>query len=130
ALSAADVLSHYNGGAVGASAPIAKFTSACSAESCAFDASTSTDAGGTIATYSWNFGDGSPVVTGASATISHVYPTAATYSVTLTIKDDTASTNVTSHNVSTNVGTGNPVAAFTSSSARPTCSFEAAPSAT
>src|SRR5450755_921079 len=68
ALSATDVLAHYNGGAVGASAPIAKFTSTCTAESCAFDASSSTDVGGTITGYSWNFGDGSAFVTGTATT--------------------------------------------------------------
>ena len=124
ALSAADVLSHYNGGAVGASAPIAKFTSTCTAESCAFDASTSTDVGGTITGYSWNFGDGSPVVTG-TATPTHVYPTAANYPVTLTITDNTASTNVVSHTVSPNFGAGNPVAAFTSSCTGLSCTFDA-----
>ena len=48
ALAASTVLSHYNGGAVGASAPIGRFTSSCTAESCAFDGTTSTDTGGTI----------------------------------------------------------------------------------
>ena len=127
ALSATDVLAHYNGGAVGASAPIAKFTSNCSAESCAFDASTSTDVGGTITGYSWNFGDGSPVVTG-TATPTHVYPTANTYSVTLTITDNTASTDLVTHNVSTNFGTGNPVAAFSSTCTGLSCSFDASSS--
>jgi PKD repeat protein len=125
ALSASTVLAHYNGGAVGASAPIAKFTSTCTAESCAFDASTSTDTGGTIATYSWNFGDGSPVVTGASPTTTHVYPAAKTYSVTLTIVDNTTSTNAVSHTVSPNLGTGNPVAAFTSNCTGLSCAFDA-----
>ncbi len=127
ALSATDVLAHYNGGAVGASAPIAKFTSNCSAESCAFDASTSTDVGGTITGYSWNFGDGSPVVTG-TATPTHVYPTANTYSVTLTITDNTASTDLVTHNVSTNFGTGNPAAAFSSTCTGLSCSFDASSS--
>ena len=125
ALSAATVLSHYNGGAVGASSPIAKFTSTCSAESCAFNASTSTDTGGTITAYSWNFGDGSAVVTGASPTTTHVYPTATTYSATLTISDNTTSTDVVSHNVSPNFGTGNPVAAFTTNCTALSCSFDA-----
>ncbi len=122
ALAPATVLSHYNGGAVGASAPIGRFTSTCTAESCAFDASTSTDTGGTISTYSWNFGDGSPAVTGATPT--HVYPTAATYTVTLTITDNTNSTNVVSHKVSPNFGTGSPVAAFTANCTGLSCVFD------
>ena len=126
ALPAATVLSHYNGGAVGASAPIAKFTSTCSAESCTFDASTSSDTGGTLTGYSWNFGDGSPAVTGANPT--HVFPTAATYSVTLTVKDNTGSTDGVSHNISANFGTGNPVAAFTSHCTALSCAFDASTS--
>ena len=86
----------------------------------------STDTGGTIATYSWNFGDGSAVVTGTSATVNHVYPTAANYTATLTITDNTTSTNGVSHTVSPNFGTGNPVAAFTSTCAGMSCSFNAA----
>ena len=124
ALVPATVLSHYNGGAVGASAPIGRFTSTCTAESCAFNASTSTDTGGTIATYSWNFGDGSAVVTGAGATATHVYPTAATYNVTLTVTDNTNSTDVVSHSVSPNFGTGNPIAAFTSNCTGLSCAFD------
>jgi len=126
ALSAATVLSHYNGGAVGASAPIAKFTSTCGAESCTFDGTPSTDTGGTISTYSWNFGDGSPTVTGTNPT--HVYPTAATYSVTLTVTDNTGSTDGVSHNIAANFGTGNPVAAFTSHCTALSCAFDASTS--
>ena len=124
ALPAAAVAAHYNGGAIGASAPIGRFTSTCTAESCAFDASTSSDTGGTIATYSWNFGDGSAVVTGASATRTHVYPTAATYNVTLTVTDNTASTDVVNHSVSPNFGTGNPVALFTANCTGLSCAFD------
>jgi PKD repeat protein len=123
ALAATDVLAHYNGGAVGASAPIAKFTSTCSAESCSFDASTSADTGGNITGYSWNFGDGSPAVTGATPT--HVFPTAATYSVTLTVTDNTGSTDGVSHNIAANFGTGNPVAKFTSHCTGLSCAFDA-----
>ena len=124
ALAATTVLSHYNGGAVGASAPIGLFTSTCTAESCAFNASASTDTGGTIATYSWNFGDGSAVVTGASPTATHVYPTAATYNVTLTVTDNTNSTDVVTHSVSPNFGTGSPVAAFTANCTGLSCAFD------
>ncbi len=125
ALSAATVLSHYAGGPTGASAPVAKFTSTCTAESCAFDASTSTDTGGTITSYSWNFGDGSAVVTGASATVNHVYPTAKSYPVTLTITDNTTAADAVTHNVSPNFGTGNPVAALAANCAGLSCTFDA-----
>ena len=49
-------------------------------------------AGGTLVTYSWNFGDGSPVrVTGDPAT-SKAYSTAGTYQVTLTVTDNAGRT--------------------------------------
>lgn len=50
-----------------------------------FDASASTD-DGTIAKYSWEFGDGSPIVAGK--TISHTYTAAGTYTVVLWVTDD------------------------------------------
>src|SRR6266516_588087 len=42
--------------------PVASFTSSCSGMTCSFS-STSTDPDGTIATYSWSFGDEAPMVT-------------------------------------------------------------------
>jgi PKD repeat protein len=54
-------------------------------ESIAFDGSASTDPDGTIATYAWNFGDGS---TGTGATPSHTYATAGTFTVSLTVTDN------------------------------------------
>ncbi|HEY5049375.1 MAG TPA: LamG-like jellyroll fold domain-containing protein, partial [Acidothermaceae bacterium] len=81
ALSASTVLSHFNGGAAGS--PVAAFSSNCTALSCAFDASGSTDTSGTITSYSWDFGDGSAPVTGENPT--HVYATAQTYNGTLTV---------------------------------------------
>ena len=49
-------------------------------------------AGGTLVTYSWNFGDGTPVrVTGDAAT-SKAYATAGTYQVTLTVTDNSGKT--------------------------------------
>ncbi len=49
------------------------------------DASSSTDADGTIVNYVWDFGDGT---TGSGVTASHVYPTMGTYTVTLTVTDN------------------------------------------
>ncbi|WP_420593135.1 malectin domain-containing carbohydrate-binding protein [Robiginitalea biformata] len=51
--------------------------------------STSTDADGSIVNYSWNFGDGSPVVSGATETApQHSYTLSGTYQVMLTVTDD------------------------------------------
>ncbi len=49
-----------------------------------FDGSSSSETGGSIASYSWDFGDGS---TGSGATPSHTYATSGTHQVTLTVTD-------------------------------------------
>ena len=56
-----------------------------------FDASTSTDADGTIMSYNWNFGDGN-TVTGIDP--SHIFDIAGTYDVTLTIIDDDGASDI------------------------------------
>jgi 6-phosphogluconolactonase (cycloisomerase 2 family) len=44
--------------------------------------------GGTIASYVWDFGDGSPLQTTTTPTTTHTYATAGTYSVTLRVTDN------------------------------------------
>ena len=59
-----------------------------------FNASGSTDADGQVASYTWNFGDGTPEEHRTTATTTHVFPdTPATcleivYTVLLTVTDD------------------------------------------
>jgi YVTN family beta-propeller protein len=69
--------------------PVASFSATGgalgSAES--FDASASTDPDGSVAGYSWQFGDGSSATT-ASAATTHTYATPGTFTVTLTETDD------------------------------------------
>lgn len=66
-------------------APTAAFTHAETGLKTSVDGSTSSDTDGTIAGYSWDFGDGG-TANGASA--SHDYAAAGTYQVTLTVTDD------------------------------------------
>ncbi len=77
--------------------PVAHLTgTTCSALSCPFSGSTSTDDNG-IAGYAWTFGD---TTTGTGADGSHTYGAAGTYQVTLTVTDaeglsDSDTTSVT-----------------------------------
>ena len=48
----------------------------------------SSDLDGSIASYRWNWGDGTPATVGASATASHTYGSAGNYSLVLTVTDD------------------------------------------
>ncbi len=84
------------------SPPIASFTatpaSGTAPLAVQFDASASTDSGGSVAAYSWNFGDNS--ATGSGATISHTFQAAGTYTVTLTVTDNGGATGSTTRPVS------------------------------
>ncbi|RJS81043.1 PKD domain-containing protein, partial [Methanophagales archaeon] len=54
-------------------------------EEITFDASSSTDPDGSIVSYEWDFGDGN---TGSGKIVTHSYPSAGDYTVTLTVTDD------------------------------------------
>ncbi len=71
--------------------PTAAFTVACDALACSFDASGSSD-DGTIASYAWNFGDGS---SGTGQTATHTYADAGDRTVRLTVTDDAGATGST-----------------------------------
>ena len=87
ALSSSKILWHY---AVATGKPFSSFTAAPSGVTAAFDASTSVDTDGTIASYAWSFGDGT---TGVGVSPSHIYPVGtATYPVTLTVTDNSGGT--------------------------------------
>ena len=83
------------------STPIAAFTTNCTLLSCAFT-DTSTDTGGTINGWSWNFGDGTAASTSQNPT--HAYAAGGNYTVTLTVTDDQTDTNTTHAGISPSSG--------------------------
>jgi len=102
-------------------APTSAFTSSATALQVAFDGSASSDPDGTIASYAWDFGDGT---SGTGAKPSHTYPGAGTFTVSLTVTDNAGGTGTTTQSV-TVAPNRPPVAAFTSSSAGLVASFDA-----
>ena len=68
-------------------APTAAFTSSCVNRACTFDASGSSDPDGTVASYTWDFGDGG---TGTGVTPTHVYASGGTDTVSLVVTDNDA----------------------------------------
>lgn len=87
-------------------APVARFTETVSGLTASFDASTSTDADGTIASYAWAFGDGTA---GSGVGPAKTYAAAGTYTVRLTVTDNAGSTSSVSR-VVTVTSTGQPPA--------------------
>ncbi|GCE76119.1 PKD domain-containing protein [Cellulomonas biazotea] len=76
--------------------PVAAFTATPNHLVVAVDASASTDADGTIASYAWDFGDGG---TATGATASHTYAADGTYTITLVTTDDDGDTGTTTREV-------------------------------
>lgn len=86
-LTESQVRQHHAVGATGAAfnaPPTAAFTSVANGLTVAFDGSASTDPDGTVARWSWAFGDGS---TGEGSTTSHDFAAPGSYRVTLTVTD-------------------------------------------
>lgn len=128
-LTAAQVQDHFakGGGGVADKPPTAAFTSTSTNLVASFDASTSTDSDGTIASYAWNFGDSSAAGTGVTPT--HTFAAAGTYQVSLTVTDNQgAATTVTNAVTVVRVNQA-PTASFTSSVSGSTASFDGTASA-
>jgi PKD repeat protein len=101
-------------------APVAAFTSTCTALSCSFDARSSSDAQGPLASYAWDFGDGT-TATGPTAT--HTYATNGTRQVTMTVTDGDGAQAATTNPVT--VASALPTARFTISCPDLSCSVDA-----
>lgn len=69
--------------------PTAIAAASCSALSCAFQSAGSSDPDGTLASYSWNFGDGT---TSTEASPTHDYTAAGSFTATLTVTDNAGGT--------------------------------------
>jgi YVTN family beta-propeller protein len=91
--------------------PVAAFsaTVAPAGQASSFDASGSSDPDGTVASYHWDFGDGSSQTT-TSATTTHTYATPNTYTVTLTVTDDAGCSTTQTFTGQTVSCNGSPVA--------------------
>ena len=76
--------------------PVASFTSTCTGLACSFNGTASSDPDGTIASYAWDFGDGS---TASTATAPHTYAVQGTYTVALTVTDDDGTPNTKTVNI-------------------------------
>ena len=88
--------------------PVASFTQTCTDLSCTVDGGGSHDPDGTITSYAWDFGDST---TGTGATPpAHVYGSAGSYLVQLTVTDDDDAPGTTSHQVTVTVSTGGSIA--------------------
>lgn len=78
--------------------PLASFSTAIAGHTLKVDGSSSSGQGGaTITGYAWTFGDGG---TASGSTATYRYPTAGTYTVTLTVTDSNSLTGSTTHSVS------------------------------
>ncbi|WP_116449772.1 PKD domain-containing protein [Blastococcus litoris] len=115
ALPADRVRAHYTLGTTGKPAnmaPTATFTSTVTDLAASFDAASSLDTDGTIASYAWDFGD---QTSGTGATAQHTYAQAGTYTVRLTVTDDKGATGTTTRQVTATAPRVNeaPTAAFT-----------------
>src|SRR5204863_3116220 len=106
--------------AVANQAPTANFTFSCSALSCNFT-STSSDPDGTIASYSWNFGDG------ATSTLQNpqrTYAAGGSYNVTLQVTDNqSAQSPITTKTVNVTAPNQAPTANFKFSCSALSCNF-------
>jgi subtilisin family serine protease len=109
----------FIGGGSSTTAPVARYTYACSGLTCNFDASGSTAL--STATYAWTFGD---AASGTGKTTSHTYAGPSTYTVGLTVTDANGS-STSSQSVTVSNPAPVPVASFSFTCSGRSCTFDA-----
>jgi len=87
--------------------PCASFTwsppSPLRGQTVTFDGSSSTPDGGTLVSYTWDFGDGAPPITESDPITSHVYASSGNFTVTLNITDSEEKWDIESKQVSVGI---------------------------
>lgn len=107
--------------------PVAQFGFSANGLAVSFDGSPSFDPDGIIQSYEWNFGDGT---TATGAQVTHEFPNAGTFAVTLTVEDDQGETTSETRPVGVQEpsGPGIPEAAFDAAVDGLTVDVDGAPS--
>jgi len=103
----------------GNSAPVPTFVQSCTGLTCSVSSQGTADPNtGDVITYSWNWGDGTALSTGASPA-AHVYATAGNYTITLTTTDGWGKFASTTRSVTLSEPAGNtaPSVTFTATCA-------------
>ncbi|WP_152185018.1 PKD domain-containing protein [Segeticoccus rhizosphaerae] len=102
--------------------PVAAFTSGCTALDCTFDGTGSSDPDGSVASWSWNFGDGT---TATGSRPSHSYTSPGSYPVTLTVTDNNGATGRVQKTVQVSAPPNQaPLASFSVDCQGLSCSFD------
>jgi PKD repeat protein len=102
--------------------PEASYFADCDKLSCAFDAIDSYDADGSIASYHWNFGDGSEA---SGRTVEHDFSSEGDFAVSLTVEDNEGASDTFVTEVSVTEPNADPNARFSTACVDNDCSLNA-----